>query len=71
MLTNQSALILISAIEKSPSNLNSWELDFVSKIKFLLITPQKISPKQAKCLENIYKTAMGQGQYIKKWNLKK
>jgi len=65
-MTNQSALILISEIEKSPSNLNSWELDFVSKIKFLLITPQKISPKQARCLENIY--AKSQGHYTKSYS---
>ena len=65
-MTNQSALILISEIEKSPSNLNSWELDFVSKIKFLLITPQRISEKQGKVLSELYRKS--QGHYTKSYS---
>ena len=65
-MKNTDALTLIAEIEKSPSNLNSWELDFVSKIKFLLITPQRISEKQGKVLNELYRKS--QGHYTKSYS---
>ena len=59
IMTNQNALILIAKIEKSNYKPSDFERSFLLHLGSLCRTPQKVSVKQGKALEDIYRRSQG------------
>jgi hypothetical protein len=65
-MTNQDARALLSEINRSKIKPGDFKFKFLRSIALILDTPQRLTDKQAKVLQEIYRES--QGAYDKRYS---
>ena len=65
-MTNQEARVLLSEINRSKIRPGDFKFKFLRSITLILDTPQRLTDRQAKVLQEIYRES--QGHMAKSWS---